>query len=261
MPTTSTVSDHQPSVALPAQALCVNHPEQDAQAACPRCGSFICGACARRTDGACPSCVAHQLAALPSLQSRGNLAAGLILATPVLGALIVGGVLNAFGSVEPGIAVFVLLGAAMLLLVAVALAAIVAFLLWQHLAVRTANALGHDIGTTPGWAVGWWFIPLLNLWMPYHVLRLLLSELGGARAVRVSRVGIWWTFWVASLLFERFADAGPGIPFLEEGSLARVIIWMALNLGAAMFAAQVIATVGRVVEAAAQRDVLRGSGA
>jgi hypothetical protein len=54
------------------------------------------------------------------------------------------------------------------LLLAVVLA--LAFCMWTHRAARNLPALGgRNLKYTPGWAVGWFFIPLANLMMPYFV--------------------------------------------------------------------------------------------
>lgn len=46
------------------------------------------------------------------------------------------------------------------------------FLLWTYLANRNARSLGATgMKFTPGWAIGWYFIPILNLWKPYQALR------------------------------------------------------------------------------------------
>jgi hypothetical protein len=49
---------------------------------------------------------------------------------------------------------------------------IVSFLMWFHRAHRNLPALGANrLRFTPGWAVGWWFIPFFNLVRPYEVMR------------------------------------------------------------------------------------------
>ncbi|MDY7231561.1 DUF4328 domain-containing protein [Hyalangium rubrum] len=73
------------------------------------------------------------------------------------------------------------------------------FLRWLHLAVRTAKMLGLEPGTTPGWAVGWWFVPLANLYDPYLVVRGLWLCLGGSPKAGAS-VSTWWTAWVLSVV-------------------------------------------------------------
>ncbi|MEP7105704.1 MAG: DUF4328 domain-containing protein [Chloroflexota bacterium] len=43
---------------------------------------------------------------------------------------------------------------------------------WCHRVYRNLPALGvHATRFTPGWAAGWWFVPLFNLVRPYQVLR------------------------------------------------------------------------------------------
>jgi hypothetical protein len=51
------------------------------------------------------------------------------------------------------------------------LPSLVLFFLWLHAAHRNLRALGAQ-GTafTPGWAVGWFFVPFLNLYRPFEVL-------------------------------------------------------------------------------------------
>lgn len=44
------------------------------------------------------------------------------------------------------------------------------FLMWQHSAATVARALGYPARTSPGFGVGSWFIPVVNLWYPYWAL-------------------------------------------------------------------------------------------
>jgi len=44
------------------------------------------------------------------------------------------------------------------------------FLMWIHRAHRNLPALGNtNLKYSPGWAVGWFFVPILSLWKPYQV--------------------------------------------------------------------------------------------
>jgi hypothetical protein len=67
------------------------------------------------------------------------------------------------------------------------LTAIVWFL-WLHRAVANARSLGVQTEATPGWSVGWWFIPFANVVKPYQILRSLFYGLvsGSARIVGVT---------------------------------------------------------------------------
>jgi len=95
-------------------------------------------------------------------------------------------------------------GAAELGVVLLVLGCGVVWLVWQHRAQTNARALTAG-GTrfTPGWAVGWWFIPLANLVMPSLAMReLWRASIGGPdwRDQRVPvRAGVWWACW---LVFE-----------------------------------------------------------
>jgi len=49
--------------------------------------------------------------------------------------------------------------------------AAVAFLMWLYRVVANNHALRRrHLQYTPGWAVGWWFIPFLNIVRPYQVV-------------------------------------------------------------------------------------------
>ena len=56
----------------------------------------------------------------------------------------------------------------------------VAFGMWIFRAVGNARAATGDSYKTPGWSVGWWFIPFANLVVPYFILRDLYERSGRA---------------------------------------------------------------------------------
>lgn len=89
------------------------------------------------------------------------------------------------------------------------LATIVAFLLWLYRAHSNLRPLGaHQLESTPGWAVGSFFIPFLNLVRPYKAVRELWRwsqpmEIGPERityapSASAPLVGWWWGLWLAS---------------------------------------------------------------
>ena len=57
------------------------------------------------------------------------------------------------------------------LLTPLILAAEVVFLVWQYRSATTARRLGFPAMRSPGWGVGSYFVPVVNLWMPYGALR------------------------------------------------------------------------------------------
>jgi Domain of unknown function (DUF4328) len=49
---------------------------------------------------------------------------------------------------------------------------VVLFCVWIHRANRNARALGaRGMEFTPGWAAGWFFVPIANLFKPYEAMR------------------------------------------------------------------------------------------
>jgi hypothetical protein len=73
--------------------------------------------------------------------------------------------------------------------------------MWLHRAYRNLRALGHLTDTTPGWAVGYWFIPFVCLVRPYNVVKELWEKSDAQGYNSSSIVGWWWaTCLVSSLI-------------------------------------------------------------
>lgn len=73
----------------------------------------------------------------------------------------------------------------------------VVFLAWIYRMNANLHALGvRDLQHTPGWSVGCFFVPFVNLWVPYLVLRELLSAgqdpVDGQRQVGSGAIAGWW---------------------------------------------------------------------
>jgi hypothetical protein len=74
---------------------------------------------------------------------------------------------------------------------------------WLHRAVANARALGRPTEFTPGWAIGWWFVPLANVVRPYQIVRSLMDELG---APDNRPVLWWWGTYLAAGIFANFSS-------------------------------------------------------
>jgi hypothetical protein len=82
------------------------------------------------------------------------------------------------------------------------IAAAIAFLRWLYLAAANARALGAaDMMVGPGWAVGWYFVPVLNLVMPFAAMRELWKASAYPKdwqAVAAPlALPLWWGCWIA----------------------------------------------------------------
>ena len=75
-----------------------------------------------------------------------------------------------------------------------ALAAVVVACMWQHRAASAARALGVPSRRSPGWGVGAWFVPVVNLWVPYSAIRDCLPPDDPHRP----RVLHWWIAWLVA---------------------------------------------------------------
>ncbi|HET6860373.1 MAG TPA: DUF4328 domain-containing protein [Streptomyces sp.] len=101
-----------------------------------------------------------------------------------------------------------------LLYFAVVAACAVVFVIWFHRVRRNAGIFAPDLQRRgPGWAIGAWFIPIGNLWLPRGVAADVLAAsrqdpygLGKVKGETGAVLNVWWTMWVVSLLFSRVAS-------------------------------------------------------
>jgi hypothetical protein len=112
---------------------------------------------------------------------------------------------------------FGLIGLVSLLELFLRIGTVVFFLIWLHRAYSNLSPLrARNLEYTPGWAVGWWFIPFANLVKPYQVM----SELYDAsdpsfdpelNYLQVSpgtpaTIGFWWGTFLAGNFVWRITD-------------------------------------------------------
>lgn len=84
---------------------------------------------------------------------------------------------------------------------------VVLFCIWTYRSAANARALGAGgFEVSPGWAVGWYFIPFANLWMPFKAM----SEIWRASRSELPEqvpgqwrdsgsgfiLGSWWLAWI-----------------------------------------------------------------
>jgi hypothetical protein len=86
------------------------------------------------------------------------------------------------------------------------------WLIWQHRGQANLFAARvSGLRFTPGWAVGWWFVPFANLVKPFQTMRELWKASGGEEDWRHSRtwpvIGWWWAAWLTAGLLGRIGGA------------------------------------------------------
>lgn len=148
-----------------------------------------------------------------------------------------------------------LVGGEELLYVLGMLATAIPWLIWEFRAQSNLKAFGLDPRWAPGWAVGWWFIPVANLAMPLVVMAELwrgsdpAAVPGGWRRRPVGALLVlWWVAWLARLF--SFAAASTGIAnvptFGQAVSHARLFaVANAFNAVAAVLAILVVREIER----------------
>ena len=116
------------------------------------------------------------------------------------------------------------------------------FLAWFARAHRNLPALGGtNLHFTPGWAVGWWFVPIACFWMPC----LVALEIWNAGPIDSRRAGssllifAWWATWLISIVMSNLVnllvppdrisvtllELASGAATLAAGALAIWVVW------------------------------------
>jgi hypothetical protein len=123
-----------------------------------------------------------------------------------------------------------------------AVAAIVVECVWQFRAASAARAMGLPAKRSPGWGVGLWFIPVVNLWMPYQAIRDCLASDDPNRAMVLR----YWLLYVGMAV-------GAGLTII--GLMTSTPVGVVFALGSGLCALGVLATAPQVVRciAAAHR--------
>jgi hypothetical protein len=127
---------------------------------------------------------------------------------------------------------------------------------WTYRAWTNLHAMGVDtLQFSPGWAAGSFFVPVVNLWIPFVAMRQLANRSFGEAEyhanVSVPDVTSWWACFVAGY-FIQFATVGIGL-FNTNGVILIVahpiiriltsLFGVALLLGAAWFLYRVIGSI------------------
>ncbi|MDB5470913.1 MAG: hypothetical protein JWR84_2473 [Caulobacter sp.] len=92
---------------------------------------------------------------------------------------------------------------------------------WFWRANKNARALSSGIETTPGWAWGFFFIPLMNLWRPFQTMEEIWASSQSPHNWRTVETPVlmrwWWGVWLLSNMADnlagRFMDKADSLQF------------------------------------------------
>ncbi|MCX5392732.1 DUF4328 domain-containing protein [Streptomyces sp. NBC_00094] len=88
----------------------------------------------------------------------------------------------------------------------------IVFIVWFHRLRKNAEVWAGDLQSRkPGWAIGGWFIPIANLWIPRGVAVDIWRASRWQPHAAVGRgelvlLNSWWTVWVACMVVDRIAS-------------------------------------------------------
>jgi hypothetical protein len=128
---------------------------------------------------------------------------------------------------------------------------VIAFLKWLYRSYRNQLAMGiTDMRMSPGWAVGYWFIPILNLWKPYQGMKDLYQASDPTSTARYWQtnyttplLGWWWAFWLLSSFIgnasQRMTGSAKSIETLITGSWVDIFSCI-LSIVAAVFGLRLV---------------------
>lgn len=175
------------------------------------------------------------------------------------------------GTNAPSLTLDVVLGVLGLTEFGVFLATGILFLVWFCRAYRNLPALGaRDLMATPGWAVGWFFVPIACLFRPFQVA----TEIWKASDPAVpgtdkssrdamptwSILGLWWFAWLISEVMDRVSMQATIHPDMSNAAMASQILAISsvLNMVAAVFALLVVRSITQRQEEKSRRMVVQG---
>jgi len=154
-------------------------------------------------------------------------------------------------------------GAVGVVMIVVYIGTVVAFSMWVYRVNSNLHALGcQGLRFTPGWAVGWYFVPIANLWKPYQAMneiwRASKSPANWEAETTSSLLGWWWFWWIVSSVV---GNVSMRLTFQAESLDAMIsvgplnIAASALDLVSAIFALRLVKTIGGFQAKAADRSL------
>lgn len=125
---------------------------------------------------------------------------------------------------------------------------VVTFLMWLFRVFTNLPSIGsNQMDFSPGWAVGWWFIPFANLVKPFQAVRTAWAEsdpdvevgggfLSSVQSSAPTFVGVWWAFWIIGNIVSNLTSrlevaAKPGEEaILGYASIFESLIWIVATI-------------------------------
>lgn len=94
------------------------------------------------------------------------------------------------------------------------IASAITFIMWFRRAYFNLHQIGNDLLYGEGWAAGSWFIPVLNLYMPYQIMKDLYTKTNSVlsqnlmtcnKRLPIKYINWWWGLWIITLVLENIS--------------------------------------------------------
>ncbi len=140
-------------------------------------------------------------------------------------------------------------------MMAVLLANAIFVLTWIHRANHNARHLGADgMRYTPGWAVGWYFVPIAWFWKPYQAMKEIWKASADpadwGRQTVSPLLHWWWILWIVPFWGVSLVDWAVGRSLAEAGTetldAAMSIVSSALDILLVFVLLAIMGTVNRM---------------
>ena len=89
----------------------------------------------------------------------------------------------------------------------------ITFIQWFRRAYFNLHLRVNHLSHSEGWAAGCWFMPIVNLFRPYQIMKELFqethlflkrNEVHANEHLSISSLSLWWTFWIIDRFFGQF---------------------------------------------------------
>jgi len=101
---------------------------------------------------------------------------------------------------------------------------------------------------TPGWAVGWYFIPIANLWKPYGAMSEIRNASGPGKMTAI--LPLWWALWISANLIGNISMRLP-TDTIEEYTVSSVfdLVTAPVSLASNLVAVFLVSGITKLQEA------------
>lgn len=129
--------------------------------------------------------------------------------------------------------------------------AAVCFLRWKHRAYANLPALGSPAPRySPGWTVGSYFVPILNLFRPYRAMKDVHNgTLGQPLTTGVPAITRWWVLWLITWPLLMLGDSGTAVAADVADLRDAAACGVASQIGCLLFTLTLLPIVISVTEA------------